>query len=103
MSKSPLIAIVQVHVRAEDVEAFRAASLLNATESRREPGVLRFDVLQETDDPTRFVLIEVFREPAAAAAHRETAHYQRWRDTVAPMMAEPRSNRKYADAGDGAW
>jgi autoinducer 2-degrading protein len=103
MSKSPLIAIVQVHVRPEDVEGFRAASLLNATESRREPGVLRFDVLQETDDPTRFVLIEVFREPAAAAAHRETAHYQRWRDTVAPMMAEPRSNRKYADAGDGAW
>jgi autoinducer 2-degrading protein len=103
MSTSPHIAIVHCHVRPEDVEAFRAASRANATESRREPGVLRFDVLQETEDATRFVLVEVFRDPAGAAAHRETPHYQRWRDAVAPMMAEPRSNRKYADAGDGTW
>ena len=105
MSNSLHIALVHVHVKPDRVDAFREASLLNASESRREPGVKRFDVIQETEDPTRFVLVEVFRDPGAAAAHRETAHYQRWRDTVADMMAEPRTNRKYVNASpdDSGW
>jgi (4S)-4-hydroxy-5-phosphonooxypentane-2,3-dione isomerase len=71
----------------------------------QEPGIARFDVIQQQDDPTRFVLVEVYRSPEAAAAHKETAHYARWRDTVAPMMAEPRSSVKYNNAfpGDQGW
>jgi quinol monooxygenase YgiN len=71
----------------------------------REPGVARFDVIQSVDDPTRFVLVEVYRDAQAPAAHKETAHYQKWRDTVAPMMAEPRSSQKYANVfpGDEGW
>jgi (4S)-4-hydroxy-5-phosphonooxypentane-2,3-dione isomerase len=92
-----LIVVVQVHVKAECVEAFRVATLDNATNSIREPGVARFDVLQQDVDPTRFVLVEVYRTDAAPAAHKETAHYARWRDTVAPMMASPRTSLKYRD------
>lgn len=95
---------VHVHVRPEAVDAFRAASLVNASHSVQEPGVARFDVVQQLDDPTRFVLVEVYRFVEAAAAHKETAHYATWRDTVAPMMAEPRSGVKYTNvfpAGDG--
>jgi quinol monooxygenase YgiN len=105
MPNSLHIALVQIHVRPERVDAFRDASLSNASESRREPGVLRFDLIQESDDPTRFVFIEVFRDLAAAAAHRETAHYQRWRDTVNEMMAEQRTNRKYLNVSpdDSGW
>lgn len=105
MPNSLHIAVVHVHVRPERIEEFRVASLANASASRLEPGVVRFDVLQETEDPTRFVLVEVFRSPAAAAAHRETAHYHRWRDSVNDMMAEPRTNRKYVNVSpdDGAW
>jgi quinol monooxygenase YgiN len=62
----------------------------------QEPGIARFDVVQQVDDPTRFVLVEVYRTADAATAHKETAHYQTWRDTVAPMMAEPRTSVKYA-------
>jgi (4S)-4-hydroxy-5-phosphonooxypentane-2,3-dione isomerase len=91
---SVTVVCVHVHVKPDQVDAFREATLANARESVREPGVARFDVLQETDDPTRFVLVEAYRE-GGAAAHKETAHYQRWRDTVAPMMAEPRASRKY--------
>ena len=89
--------IVHVHVRvkAEDVEAFKAATLRNAGSSLLEPGVLRFDVVQQQDDPTRFVLVEVYRDAAAAVAHKETAHYPVWRDAVADMMAEPRTSVKY--------
>ena len=90
-----IIVHVHVHVRPGDVEAFRAASLANASASAREPGVARFDVIQQADDPTRFVLIEVYKTADAPAAHKETAHYQRWRDTVAPMMAEPRTSVKF--------
>jgi quinol monooxygenase YgiN len=89
---------VHVHVKPESVEAFREATLDNATNSLREPGVLRFDALQETGeggDPTRFLLVEVYRDDAAAVAHKETAHYARWRDAVAPMMAEPRRAVRY--------
>ena len=105
MANSLHIAIVHAHVRPERVEAFREASMLNASESRKEAGVLRFDLLQEAEDPTRFVFIEVFRSPAAAAAHRETAHYQRWRDTVNEMMAETRTNKKYVNVSpdDAGW
>ena len=84
--------IVHVHVRVtlDAVEAFRAATLQNASASVREPGVARFDVIQQQEDPTRFVLVEVYRSAEGAAAHKETPHYATWRDTVAPMMAEPR-------------
>ena len=91
-----LVVHVHVHAKPECVEAFKAASLANARASVCEPGIARFDVIQQADDPTRFILIEVYRTPAAAAAHKETAHYAAWRDTVAPMMAEPRSSVKFA-------
>ncbi|MGQ9888475.1 MAG: putative quinol monooxygenase [Aggregatilineales bacterium] len=81
---------VHVHVLPEHVEAFIEATLTNARHSVQEPGIARFDVIQQQDDPTRFVLVEVYRTPEAPAAHKETAHYQAWRDTVANMMAEPR-------------
>jgi (4S)-4-hydroxy-5-phosphonooxypentane-2,3-dione isomerase len=88
---------VAVHVKPDVVDAFKAATTANARESVREPGIARFDVIQQMDDPTRFVLVEVYRSPEAAAAHKETRHYQVWRDTVADMMAEPRGSVKYAD------
>ena len=92
-----LIVHVQVRVNAGDVEAFKAATMENARQSVQEPGIARFDVVQQQDDPTRFVLVEVYRIPDAAAAHKETKHYQVWRDAVAPMMAEPRSSLKYVN------
>jgi quinol monooxygenase YgiN len=90
-----LVVLVHVHVRPEYIEAFRSASLANARESVREPGVARFDVVQQTDDPTRFVLVEAYRTAAAPAAHKEAPHYQAWRDAVAPMMAEIRTSVKF--------
>lgn len=90
-----LIVHVHVHVKPECVEAFKRATLANARESLKEPGVARFDVVQRQDDLTRFVLVEVYRDTAAAAAHKETAHYPVWRDAVAPMMAEARSSVKF--------
>ena len=92
---SVLIVHVHVRVKPESVEAFKRASLDNARESVREPGIARFDVVQQQDDPTRFVLVEVYRNADAPAQHKETAHYARWRDTVAPMMAEPRRSLKF--------
>lgn len=88
---------VFVRVKPEAVEAFRAASLDNARESVKEPGIARFDVLQVQDEPTRFVLVEVYRTPEGPARHKETAHYATWRDTVAEMMAEPRSSTVYSN------
>ena len=90
-----LIVHVHVHVKPECVEAFRQATLANARESLREAGIARFDVVQQLDDPNRFVLVEVYRDTAAAAAHKETAHYPIWRDAVAAMMAEPRHSVKF--------
>jgi (4S)-4-hydroxy-5-phosphonooxypentane-2,3-dione isomerase len=90
-----LVVHVQVQVKPECVEAFKQATLANARESRKEPGVARFDALQQQDDPTRLVLVEVYRDANAAAAHKETKHYPVWRDTVAPMMAEPRHSVKF--------
>ena len=92
-----LIVHVHVQVKPDCVEAFKAATLANARASIREPGIARFDVVQQQDDPTRFVLVEVYRTAAAPAEHKETAHYQTWRDTVADMMAEPRSSVKYSN------
>lgn len=92
-----LIVHVFVQVKPEDIEGFRAASLENARNSVQEPGIARFDVLQQNDDPTRFVLVEIYRSVEATLAHKETPHYAKWRDTVAPMMAVPRSAIKYAN------
>ncbi|MGQ9928669.1 MAG: putative quinol monooxygenase [Chloroflexaceae bacterium] len=86
---------VHVHVKPEYVEAFRAATLENARNSVQEPGVVRFDVIQQEDDPTRFILVEIYRDDAAPAAHKATAHYAVWRDMVAEMMAGPRSSVRY--------
>lgn len=86
---------VFIHVKPEHVEAFKAASSENARHSLQEPGIARFDVIQQQDDPTRFVLVEVYRTAEDPARHKETAHYARWRDTVADMMAEPRHSIKY--------
>ena len=85
-----LIVHINVHVLPEHVEGFRAASIENARNSIQEPGIARFEVLHQPDDATRFVFVEVYRNSAAAAAHKETAHYAKWRDAVEPMMAEPR-------------
>jgi (4S)-4-hydroxy-5-phosphonooxypentane-2,3-dione isomerase len=90
-----LIVHVFVHVKPESVEAFRAASLENARNSVREPGVVRFDVVQQDDDPNRFLLMEIYRTPEDPARHKETAHYAKWRDEVESMMAEPRRSVKY--------
>ena len=92
-----LIVQVFVHVKPDCVEAFKQASLENARNSVAEPGVARFDVIQQRDDPTRFVLIEVYRTPDDPGRHKETAHYAKWRDTVAEMMAEPRQGIQYTD------
>ena len=86
---------VYVQVKPESVEAFKEASLENARNSVQEPGIARFDVIQQMDDPTRFMLVEVYRTPEDPAKHKETAHYKKWRDTVADMMAEPRHSLKY--------
>jgi autoinducer 2-degrading protein len=89
------VVCVHVHVKPEQREAFIEASLENARSSVQEPGNLRFDVLQRLDDPNRFVLYEVYRDEVGMNAHKETAHYARWRDTVNPWMAEPREGVKY--------
>ena len=93
-----LIVLVQVHVKPESVEAFRTTTLENASQSLREPGIARFDVIQQNNDPTRFVLIEAYREADAPALHKQTAHYAKWRGAVAPMMAEPRSSTQFTNA-----
>ena len=88
---------VFVHVKPKKIEDFKAASIKNAHESVKEAGVARFDVIQQKEDQTRFVLVEVYRTSDDPARHKETAHYQEWRDTVADMMAEPRSAIKYTN------
>lgn len=99
--------IVHVHVRVipEFAEQFAQATMENARQSLLEPGVARFDVVQQTDDPTRFVLVEVYRTADDPTRHKETAHYQTWRDTVADMMAEPRQSVKYSNVfpDDSGW
>lgn len=100
-----LIVHVLVQVKADQVDAFKAVTIENASHSIQEPGVARFDVIQQQDDPTRFVLIEIYRNEDATVAHKETAHYLRWRDTVASMMATPRQSIKYHNLfpSDALW
>ncbi len=87
---------VFVHVKPEHLEAFKAATLDNARNSVQEPGIARFDVIQQADDPTRFVLVEVYRTSADPAKHKETAHYNRWREIAEPLLAEPRTRIVYS-------
>ena len=100
-----LVVLVHIHVKPECVEQFRALCTNNASHSIQEPGVARFDVLQQADDPTRFVLVEAYRDADAAAKHKETDHYARWRDGTAGVMAEPRFGVKYQSAfpADADW
>ena len=100
-----LIVLVHVHVKPEFVEAFKQASLENASNSVKEPGIARFDVIQQEQDPTRFILVEVYSTADAPAAHKATAHYAKWRDTVADMMVEPRQGVKYSNVypDDANW
>jgi len=92
-----LILIVDIHIKADRVEAFREATMENGRNSRMEPGVARFDFLQQTDDPAHFVLVEVYRTQAAIAAHKETAHYHAWLAAVDDMFAEPRTRALYTN------
>lgn len=92
-----LIVHVFVHVKQEFVDDFQAATILNARNSVQEAGIARFDVIQQQDNPTRFVLVEVYRTADDPARHKETAHYATWRDTVAEMIAEPRTSIKYTN------
>lgn len=89
------VTLVHVHVKPEHLEPFIAATLRNHEGSVREPGNLRFDVLQSEDDPTRFVLVEMFRDADAATAHKATPHYLAWRDEVAAWMATPRVGQRH--------
>jgi (4S)-4-hydroxy-5-phosphonooxypentane-2,3-dione isomerase len=90
-----LVVHVHVHVKAEHVEAFIAATRANSAASLLEPGVARFDVIQRADDPTRFILVEAYKTAEAPDEHKQTAHYAAWRDGVAEMMASPRSSVKF--------
>lgn len=90
-----LVVHVHVHVKSEFIEAFKTATIENALKSVQEPGIARFDVIQQMDDRSRFVLVEVYRTPEAPGRHKETEHYAAWRDAVAGMMAEPRFSTKY--------
>ena len=100
-----LVVHVHVHVKPDCVEAFRQAALANASNSIQEPGIARFDVVQQADDPTRFVLVEAYRSLEATVKQKETTHYKTWRDAVAEMMAEPRTSVKYANVfpDDAGW
>jgi quinol monooxygenase YgiN len=99
------VVLVYVQVKPESIEAFRKATLENARNSVQEPGVARFDILQQPDDPARFVLVEVYRSAEDAARHKETAHYPVWRDSVADMMAVQRTSVKYVNVfpDDAGW
>jgi autoinducer 2-degrading protein len=100
-----LIVHVNIRVKLEFVGAFKEATLENARASRREAGIARFDLIQDAEHSDRFVLIEIYRTTEAPAAHKATAHYAKWRDTVAEMMAEPRTSRKFVniDPADAGW
>ncbi len=99
--------VVHVHVRVKPdcIDAFKEATMENARQRLKEPGIARFDVVQQNDDPTRFVLVEVYRSVEATAAHKGTAHYAAWRDRMESLMAEPRSSVKYSNVfpGEEGW
>jgi len=92
-----LVVHVHVHVKFDKVEAFKAATTENAQASLREAGIARFDVIQQAEDPTRFILVEVYRTLDAPGRHKDTPHYARWRDAVVDMMAEPRHSEKFTN------
>lgn len=100
-----LVVHVHVKVKPECIDAFREVTLANARESVKEPGIARFDLVQQSDDPTRFVLVEVYRSVEATAAHKATAHYATWRDRMESLMAEPRYSVKFANVfpADEGW
>jgi quinol monooxygenase YgiN len=100
-----LIVHVHVRVKPEYIDAFKQATIENARNSVKEPGIARFDVIQQKDDPTRFVLVEVYRSVEATTAHKETAHYAAWRDRAEPLLAEPRSRVQYSNVfpGEEGW
>ncbi len=100
-----LIVQVYIHVKPDQVESFKQVTLENARNSIEEPGIARFDVLQQEDDPTRFELVEVYRTPQAAAAHKETAHYKKWAEVAPPMMQSERTRQRYTNVfpDDGGW
>jgi (4S)-4-hydroxy-5-phosphonooxypentane-2,3-dione isomerase len=100
-----LIVLVHVRVKPECVEAFKTATIANASASVQEAGIARFDLIQQNDDPTRFILVEIYRDPEAPASHKDTEHYRTWRDTVSDLMAEPRISYKYSNVfpGDQGW
>jgi autoinducer 2-degrading protein len=100
-----LIVHVHIHVKPEYLEAFKDACIENARNSIQEPGIARFDFIQQFDDPTKFVLIEIYRTEDAPARHKETAHYAKWRDTVTDMLAESRYSIKYTNIfpDDSGW
>jgi autoinducer 2-degrading protein len=102
---SLLLVHVDIAVLPDQLDAFLAATQENAVASRDEPGIVRFDVLSDRANPTHVVLVEIYRNEAAAAAHKDTSHYQRWRDTVAPMMARPREATRYVNTSpdDADW
>jgi autoinducer 2-degrading protein len=105
MAGNLLIVTVMVHVKPDAVDVFNHATLANAGASVKEPGVVRFDVIQDREDPTRFVLVEIYRDEKASTAHKETEHYRTWRDAVASLMAEPRQSRRYLNVfpDDAGW
>lgn len=100
-----VVQLVHIRVKPEAIEAFKAATLDNTRNSRLEPGIVQFALVQQHDDPTKFVIIEAFRNEAAIDAHRQAAHYLRWRDAVPDMMAEPRHAMKAisVDPRDEEW
>ena len=99
------IVLVHVNVKPEFVEAFKLATIENASSSVLESGIARFDVIQQMEDPTKFILVEVYKTSQAPAVHKETEHYLRWREAVAEMVAEPRQGVKYSNVfpGDAGW
>jgi quinol monooxygenase YgiN len=100
-----LVVHVHVKVKADCIEAFKEVTLANARESRKESGIARFDVAQQSDDPTKFVLVEAYRNQDATVAHKATAHYAAWRDRMESLMAEPRYSVKYSNVfpDDDGW
>ena len=99
------ILIVHARIKAEFIDAFKQATSINAENSSKEPGVASFDFLQQQDDPSKFVLVEVYRDASAPAKHKETAHYNAWVEKVSHMFEEPRTRALYTNVfpADDAW
>jgi quinol monooxygenase YgiN len=99
------VVLVNIHVKDEYLEEFKQAAIENASTSIHEPGVVRFDFIQQLADPARFTLVEVYQDEEAQRSHKETAHYKKWFETVKDMMAEPRVGTRYTNLfpGDGGW